>query len=145
MPGNAATNQKAKQKPRAASQRDVATKLRRIALAQQGLNKPAAFGRGIGGARRALEQIGYVQIDTISVVERAHHHVFFSGTDDAGMLHLSVGALGGSTRAFVDGPGRQPFSFVLLRVNTEPPPAVKRSMDATERKVAFRKALLGTA
>jgi phosphonopyruvate decarboxylase len=36
-------------------------------------------------------------------------------------------------------------SFVLLRVNTEPPPAVKRSFDATERKIAFRKALLGIA
>jgi phosphonopyruvate decarboxylase len=36
-------------------------------------------------------------------------------------------------------------SFILLKVNTEPPPSIKRSMDATERKVAFRKALLGTA
>jgi thiamine pyrophosphate-dependent acetolactate synthase large subunit-like protein len=36
-------------------------------------------------------------------------------------------------------------SFVLLRVSTEPPPAIKRSMDASERKSAFRKALLGTA
>ena len=36
-------------------------------------------------------------------------------------------------------------SFVLLRVSTEPPPAVKRSMDASERKSAFRRGLLGTA
>jgi thiamine pyrophosphate-dependent acetolactate synthase large subunit-like protein len=36
-------------------------------------------------------------------------------------------------------------SFVLLRVSTAPPPTVKRSMDASERKSAFRKALLGTA
>ena len=36
-------------------------------------------------------------------------------------------------------------SFVLLRVSTEPPPEVKRSMDASERKSAFRRALLGTA
>ncbi|MBT4353878.1 MAG: hypothetical protein HOD13_04875 [Rhodospirillaceae bacterium] len=36
-------------------------------------------------------------------------------------------------------------SFILLRVNTEPPPSIKRSMDATERKIAFRKALLGNA
>ena len=33
-------------------------------------------------------------------------------------------------------------SFILLRVNTEPPPPVKRSMDATERKITFRRALL---
>ena len=36
-------------------------------------------------------------------------------------------------------------SFILLKVNTEPPPSIKRSMDATERKVAFQRALLGIA
>jgi thiamine pyrophosphate-dependent acetolactate synthase large subunit-like protein len=36
-------------------------------------------------------------------------------------------------------------SFVLLRVSTAEPAKFKRSMDATERKVAFRKNLLGTA
>jgi len=35
-------------------------------------------------------------------------------------------------------------SFILLRVSTELPPVVKRSMDASERKTAFRRALLGT-
>ena len=35
--------------------------------------------------------------------------------------------------------------FVLLRVGIDPPPAVKRSLDAGERKTAFRKALLGRA
>ncbi len=34
-------------------------------------------------------------------------------------------------------------SFILLRVSTEPPPVIKRSMDASERKTAFRRALLG--
>ncbi len=53
-------------------------KLRRIALGQQGLLKQAAFGRGKGAVARAIEQLGYVQIDTISVVERAHHHVLRS-------------------------------------------------------------------
>ena len=50
-------------------------KLRRIALGAQGLLRDAPFGRGISGARKAISHIGYVQIDTISVVERAHHHV----------------------------------------------------------------------
>ncbi len=36
-------------------------------------------------------------------------------------------------------------SFVLLQVSTEEPPKIKRSMDASERKLAFRKALLGAA
>ncbi len=50
-------------------------KLRRIALAQQGLLKNNSFGRGKQGTLRAIEHLGYLQIDTISVVERAHHHV----------------------------------------------------------------------
>jgi hypothetical protein len=54
------------------------TKLRRIALAAQGLHQSMPFGGGLNGARLAIEQLGYVQIDTISVVERAHHHVFHS-------------------------------------------------------------------
>jgi len=53
-------------------------KLRRIALDRQGLLKSESFGRGKSAVLRAIEQIGYVQIDTISVVERAHHHVLRS-------------------------------------------------------------------
>jgi uncharacterized protein YcaQ len=53
-------------------------KLRRIALNQQGLLKTDSFGRGKLATLRAIEHIGYVQIDTISVVERAHHHVLWS-------------------------------------------------------------------
>ena len=34
-------------------------------------------------------------------------------------------------------------SFILLQVSIEPPPSIKRSMDASERKPAFRRALLG--
>jgi hypothetical protein len=50
-------------------------KLRRIALEQQGLLRNSPFGRGKEATRRTIEHLGYVQIDTISVVERAHHHV----------------------------------------------------------------------
>ena len=53
-------------------------KLRRIALGQQGLLQQAPFGRGKAAVAKAIEQLGYVQIDTISVVERAHHHVLRS-------------------------------------------------------------------
>jgi len=52
-----------------------AVKLRRIALAQQGLLNKAAFGKGKTAVADAVAHLGYVQIDTISVVERAHHHV----------------------------------------------------------------------
>lgn len=48
---------------------------RRLFLHQQGLLRRNQFGRGINAAARALTDLSYVQIDTISVVERAHHHV----------------------------------------------------------------------
>jgi len=51
-------------------------RLRRLALTAQGLLQAQPYGRGLAGARKAINHIGYVQIDTISVVERAHHHVF---------------------------------------------------------------------
>jgi uncharacterized protein YcaQ len=49
--------------------------LRRLALAAQGLLQTKPYGQGLEGARKAIKHLGYVQIDTISVVERAHHHV----------------------------------------------------------------------
>lgn len=48
---------------------------RRLALARQGLHRKSHFGRGKHAVFRAIQQLGYVQIDTISVVDRAHHHV----------------------------------------------------------------------
>jgi len=57
--------------------KDIA-RLRRLALASQGLLCVEPFGRGLAGARKTVQHIGYVQIDTISVVERAHHHVLYA-------------------------------------------------------------------
>jgi uncharacterized protein YcaQ len=50
--------------------------LRRLALSSQGLLQAQPYGKGLSGARNAVQHLGYVQIDTISVVERAHYHVF---------------------------------------------------------------------
>ncbi|MDE8601771.1 crosslink repair DNA glycosylase YcaQ family protein [Marinomonas sp. RSW2] len=54
------------------------SRLRRLALSSQGLLQAQPFGSGLAGARKAFDHLGYVQIDTISVVERAHHHVLHS-------------------------------------------------------------------
>ena len=54
------------------------TRLRRLALSAQGLLQTQPFGSGIAGARKAIDHLGYIQIDSISVVERAHHHVLHS-------------------------------------------------------------------
>ena len=53
-------------------------RIRRMALDAQGLLQAQPYGRGLAGARAAIRHLGYVQIDTISVVERAHHHVLHS-------------------------------------------------------------------
>ncbi|KAA9132530.1 winged helix-turn-helix domain-containing protein [Marinihelvus fidelis] len=52
--------------------------VRRHALAALGLLHRQPFGRGLGGTAKAFGHLGYVQIDSISVVERAHHHVLHS-------------------------------------------------------------------
>ena len=62
---------------RAGADDAVGTRLRQIAVKWQGLAAPA-FGTGTEGARRAVEHLGYVQIDTLAVVERAHHHILWS-------------------------------------------------------------------
>ncbi len=55
-------------------ERDLTARdMRRLALAAQGLIRPT-FGRGTQAALEAIRRLGYVQVDTISVVERAHHH-----------------------------------------------------------------------
>ncbi|WP_343237274.1 winged helix-turn-helix domain-containing protein [Xanthomonas sp.] len=39
---------------------------------------PAPFGEGAEAVRLATAHLGYVQIDTIHVIERSHHHVLYS-------------------------------------------------------------------
>jgi len=65
-----------------------AARLRRLALDAQGLLKLAPFGRGRAATHRAIEHIGYVQIDTISVVTRAHDHVLLSRVPNYEPAHL---------------------------------------------------------
>lgn len=51
---------------------------RRIWLRAQRLDTPAPFGEGPEATAAAVEHLGYVQIDTINVIERCHHHILFS-------------------------------------------------------------------
>lgn len=51
---------------------------RRLALDGQGLDRPWRLPKGKEGAARLVERLGYVQIDTLAVVERAHHHVLWT-------------------------------------------------------------------
>src|SRR5215510_3533417 len=61
-------------KPHAMSKRDA----RRIWLAAQRLDTREPFGQGPQAVADAVAHLGYVQIDTINVIERCHHHILFS-------------------------------------------------------------------
>jgi uncharacterized protein YcaQ len=58
------------------------TAARRIWLRAQRLDTPAPFGDGPAAVAAAVEHLGYVQIDTINVIERAHHHILYSRIPD---------------------------------------------------------------
>lgn len=51
---------------------------RRIWLRAQRLDETAPFGEGPEATRLATEHLGYVQIDTINVIERSHHHILYT-------------------------------------------------------------------
>ena len=54
---------------------------RKLFLHSQGLYGHD-FGKKKSGVLNLIEHLGYVQIDTISVVERAHHHTIFTRVKD---------------------------------------------------------------
>ena len=62
---------------------------RQMALACQGLNGRWNVPEGKDGVAAAIDRLGYVQIDTISVVRRAHHHTLWVRRPDyePQMLH----------------------------------------------------------
>jgi len=64
-------------------------KLRLIALQRQGLTTVSPFGKGIQATKRAIEHLGYIQIDTLSVIERAHHHTLWTRIPDYQPGYLS--------------------------------------------------------
>jgi uncharacterized protein YcaQ len=51
---------------------------RRIWLHAQRLDERAPFGDGSSATPAAIEHLGYVQIDTINVIERCHHHILYT-------------------------------------------------------------------
>ncbi|HEV7257163.1 MAG TPA: crosslink repair DNA glycosylase YcaQ family protein [Bosea sp. (in: a-proteobacteria)] len=51
---------------------------RHIWLKAQRLDVAEPFGAGPEATRAAVEHLGYVQIDTINVIERCHHHILYA-------------------------------------------------------------------
>jgi len=60
----------------------MSQKLRLITLHHQGLTTMRPFGKGSQATKRVLEHLGYIQIDTLSVIERAHHHTLWTRIPD---------------------------------------------------------------
>ena len=66
-------------------------RLKHLALHAQGLGSAPLLNPGADGALQAISHLGYVQIDTLSVIERAHHHVLWNRVPDyepANLNHL---------------------------------------------------------
>ena len=51
---------------------------RLIWLRAQRLDEPSPFGHGPEATLAAIEHLGYLQIDTINVIERCHHHILWT-------------------------------------------------------------------
>jgi uncharacterized protein YcaQ len=60
----------------------------RIWIRAQRLSERAPFGDGPEATRAAVEHLGYLQIDTINVIERCHHHILWTRIPDYRREHL---------------------------------------------------------
>lgn len=58
------------------------SQVRKIVLEAAGLARKAQFGTGIEAVYRVIDHLGFVQLDTNYVVERAHHHVMATRVPD---------------------------------------------------------------
>ena len=61
---------------------------KRIWLHAQRLDERAPFGAGPEAIPAAVEHLGYVQIDTINVIERCHHHILYTRIPEYQRYHL---------------------------------------------------------
>jgi len=61
---------------------------RRVWLHAQRLDAVEPFGSGPAATPAAVAHLGYVQIDTIHVIERSHHHILFTRIPSYRRAHL---------------------------------------------------------
>lgn len=62
---------------------------RRIFLARQGLARSPQAALGKAGLLQLIEDLGFVQVDSIGTVERAHHQILFSRSQTYRREHLT--------------------------------------------------------
>ncbi|MDO6516802.1 winged helix-turn-helix domain-containing protein [Zobellia uliginosa] len=63
-------------------------KAQKLALLSQGLPPAARTGPAEASTLSAIEHLGYIQIDTISVIERAHHHTLYNRNPNYKASHI---------------------------------------------------------
>jgi len=64
------------------------TQAKALWIFAQGLHEKNYFGKGPSATAKVIEHLGYVQIDTISVIERCHHHILYSRIPNYHQKHL---------------------------------------------------------
>lgn len=72
------------------NQSSILKQLQRVTLRSQGLSKTSPFGKGKKAVLSALEHLGYVQIDTLAIIERAHHHTLWTRVPDYKIEYLDL-------------------------------------------------------
>ena len=63
---------------------------RKLVLASQGIHRESDFKTGQAGVIEAINTLSYIQIDTISVIERAHHHTLWNRLKNYDPTHLDA-------------------------------------------------------
>jgi uncharacterized protein YcaQ len=64
------------------------TQAKALWISAQGLHQKGCFGIGPLATAKTIEHLGYVQIDTINVIERCHHHILYSRIPSYHQDHL---------------------------------------------------------
>ena len=64
------------------------TEAAKIVINSQLLDGKIKFSKGKNGFAEIINKLGYVQIDTISVINRAHHHIIWTRKNDYKEKHL---------------------------------------------------------
>lgn len=62
--------------------------MRKLVLHSQQLPPSAASGSALSATLAAIQHLSYIQIDTISVIQRAHHHTLWSRNPRYNLSHL---------------------------------------------------------
>lgn len=128
------------------------TQARRIILDAAGLARTAQFGWGIEAVYKIINHLGFVQLDTNYVVERAHHQVMFARVPDYEIHWLTeLGEQGRIFEYFSSDAGYLPmddFRFSLpvkeaFQTQAKPPSKpllhlMQQIMDQVERDGAVR-------